>query len=369
MITINLRGPSPLLYQWDTDRQVEFRSFNDYIVDEVHFARIGDSETINVIPYRDGNRLVADIPNSLLTSTDGFTAYAVLNTENGKRTCSRQFFAIMPRPKPSSYIYTEEDQEDQDEQPSVISYNDLTDKPCYTEYVVEDFSSCLFEIVETDQEIDFEILNEYCDKVTLRVYSYGDTTSRAGLSEPVDEFTLLRASEQTEGFWIWTSDDVEVILGYDGQKVRFLSPNELIGAEVDLVVEVKSPVVHQLDSKYVPGPTVYTFGIGSLTAVSDWDKLNQHLSNIMSEKSGTITEEDLAEIVHNWQQGKAIVRFIRTNTLSQGGVCIYTDAVGMRFCAADSDASTIRVKFTVLSDEGSVSITVGPEISTSLIYN
>lgn len=283
MITIQLRGGP--LYQWDTDRQVEFRSLEDHVIDEVHFARMGEDCTITVLPYESGNKFVANIPNTLLTSMEKFTVYVVLHTENGEHTSTHRTFGVIPKPKPDDYVYTEEEQKTYDklleliesQQPndipahlpnpnklkltgaveaeydgssevlvnipkSAASWNDLTDKPFYAEMTTskEDFYSGTILAAETKINKDYYEIG-YPDEIVASV-------------DDID-YILKYSFDDSRGAYMYTCQ--EDPLFYLRQMVvedslRLYVPDSMIGKTITLSMMSETEVVHQLDAKFIP---------------------------------------------------------------------------------------------------------------------
>jgi len=96
-----------VLYQWDTGRQIECLSVPGYTVDEVNFVNpVGDASFVVEPITKDGKKFVP-IPNILLQSSENLKVYAVMHTDEGERTIRECGFSVIPRQKPSDYVYTE----------------------------------------------------------------------------------------------------------------------------------------------------------------------------------------------------------------------------------------------------------------------
>ena len=92
MVKIEIIGDS--LHQWEANRQVKITG---EIVDEVHFAKVNDTDALIVAPV-DG---VANIPDVLLQDTKNLIVYAMYE----RHTIGSAVFGITPRPKPQDYIF------------------------------------------------------------------------------------------------------------------------------------------------------------------------------------------------------------------------------------------------------------------------
>lgn len=95
------------LYQWDTGVFVECdESLGE--LEQVHFATGQDENAIVVETHRDDDgKLCAAIPNELLQRGVAITAYAYVPTDDGGFTKKAQRLAVIERPKPDDYVYTE----------------------------------------------------------------------------------------------------------------------------------------------------------------------------------------------------------------------------------------------------------------------
>lgn len=92
-------------YQWDTGQKLILEDAGG--CGEVHFCRSGE-ETALVCPVREeGSRHIADVPNILLQEAGEIHAYLFQRREDGSETVCWKGFAVLPRPKPDSYAYTE----------------------------------------------------------------------------------------------------------------------------------------------------------------------------------------------------------------------------------------------------------------------
>ena len=90
------------LWQWDTGRKIVV---DDKSVSEVHFSKYSSNQAIT----REVVNGKAEIPNFLLQDTHAVTVYAYSgSTENGY-TMAEKTFNVAKKPKPASYVGTEED--------------------------------------------------------------------------------------------------------------------------------------------------------------------------------------------------------------------------------------------------------------------
>ena len=91
------------LWQWDTGRKIVV---DDKSVSEVHYSKYSSTQAITreVI---DGK---AEIPNFLLQDTHAVTVYAYAGSVENGYTMAEKTFDVVKKPKPASYIGTNEDQ-------------------------------------------------------------------------------------------------------------------------------------------------------------------------------------------------------------------------------------------------------------------
>ena len=91
------------LWQWDTGRKIVV---DDKSVSEVHYSKYSSTQAI----IREVVNGKAEIPNFLLQDTHAVTVYAYSgSTENGY-TMAEKTFDVVKKPKPASYVGTNEDQ-------------------------------------------------------------------------------------------------------------------------------------------------------------------------------------------------------------------------------------------------------------------
>ena len=91
------------LWQWDTGRKI---IVDDKSVSEVHYSKYSSTQAITreVI---DGK---AEIPNFLLQDTHAVTVYAYSGSIENGYTVAEKTFNVVKKPKPASYVGTNEDQ-------------------------------------------------------------------------------------------------------------------------------------------------------------------------------------------------------------------------------------------------------------------
>lgn len=89
------------LWQWDTGRYVSV----DTAAHEVHFSREG-ARSSHTVQIEDGK---AKVPDHMLVMAGKLITYVVEEDDTGEMTVFKQLFDVQRRPKPSDYIYTEQD--------------------------------------------------------------------------------------------------------------------------------------------------------------------------------------------------------------------------------------------------------------------
>lgn len=91
------------LWQWDTGRKIVV---DDKSVSEVHFSKYSSNQAIT----REVVNGKAEIPNFLLQDTHAVTAYAYSGSIENGYTMAEKTFDVVKKPKPASYVGTNEDQ-------------------------------------------------------------------------------------------------------------------------------------------------------------------------------------------------------------------------------------------------------------------
>ena len=98
--------------QWDKDRKLVISGV-DFTTDcEVHFIVPDTEMVLTSDAYMSDDKLICDVPNILLQVDCKFTAYLYVNDKYGKRTKYKSEFKVDGRPKPSDYVYDEEEIKD-----------------------------------------------------------------------------------------------------------------------------------------------------------------------------------------------------------------------------------------------------------------
>lgn len=87
-------------YQWDLDKKVVVE---DETITQVHFCNRTDDCSLVCEVYKEGGIRYANVPNVLLQDTWDLNVYGY--DVNYTKHCKR--YAVLPRTKPSDYIYTE----------------------------------------------------------------------------------------------------------------------------------------------------------------------------------------------------------------------------------------------------------------------
>lgn len=91
------------LWQWDTGRKI---IVDDKSVSEVHFSKYSSNQAIT----REVVNGKAEIPNFLLQDTHAVTVYAYAGSVENGYTMAEKTFDVVKKPKPASYVGTNEDQ-------------------------------------------------------------------------------------------------------------------------------------------------------------------------------------------------------------------------------------------------------------------
>lgn len=91
------------LWQWDTGRKIVV---DDKSVSEVHFSKYSSNKAIT----REVVNGKAEIPNFLLQDTYAVTVYAYSGSAENGYTMAEKTFNVAKKPKPASYVGTNEDQ-------------------------------------------------------------------------------------------------------------------------------------------------------------------------------------------------------------------------------------------------------------------
>ena len=84
-----------VLYQWDSGRKVRITTQQGESVDFVHYS---NGNAVEVV--KDGDSVIAPIPNILLQTAQSFAVYAVTISKDGTRTVYDCTFSVRAKPKP-----------------------------------------------------------------------------------------------------------------------------------------------------------------------------------------------------------------------------------------------------------------------------
>lgn len=100
---IQINGGRISLYQWDLNQKLIFYDFYD----EVHFSHKGDETAAVLIPYKQDNKYIVDIPNVYLQSSEPLHIYLCKVIDDESYTVRHREIEVFSREKPSDYVYTE----------------------------------------------------------------------------------------------------------------------------------------------------------------------------------------------------------------------------------------------------------------------
>lgn len=95
----------PVLYQWDTGRQL---SVTDPAGFEIHKVHFGNGDTALVVDV-DRDTMTVNIPNSLLQRSGQIRVYAMNQAENSEVTIHSHTLFIRSREKPEDYVESEDE--------------------------------------------------------------------------------------------------------------------------------------------------------------------------------------------------------------------------------------------------------------------
>ena len=97
------------LYQWDTGRKVIVTPRNGLVIDELHFTNKHTKDTLKINLYKENGMTVGDIPNILLQEPGLILVHCIEQHDSGDRTVLTVKLGVIPRKRPSDYVYTETD--------------------------------------------------------------------------------------------------------------------------------------------------------------------------------------------------------------------------------------------------------------------
>ena len=106
MICIKIDDRDQVLHQWDTGQRLVLRGVPGGA--KVDFYHEGE-EPLGRETYEEDGTVYADIPDVLLQAESKLYACIRLQDETVRETVNKWFAIVHPRPKPSDYIYTEEE--------------------------------------------------------------------------------------------------------------------------------------------------------------------------------------------------------------------------------------------------------------------
>ena len=92
-------------YQYDLNQKITSDNFK--AGDKIHFYNINQRYALPVLAYEENGRVVADVPNILLTTAYPLIVYRYITEEDASFTKEEYTFQVKARPKPDSYIYKE----------------------------------------------------------------------------------------------------------------------------------------------------------------------------------------------------------------------------------------------------------------------
>ena len=104
----NERGTT-VFYQWDSNQRLYFPELPPDTRCQVHFEGLLDRspEACVAEPYLHDGKLCADVPNRMLQHSGSITVYLYIEEDGGSHTAPMGILAVIPREKPSDYVYTE----------------------------------------------------------------------------------------------------------------------------------------------------------------------------------------------------------------------------------------------------------------------
>lgn len=92
-------------YQWDLNQKVTSDSFQ--VGDKIHFYSMRHATALVTQAYLLGNKVVADVPNILLQTTNPVRVYRFVGDSTSAQTVDEQTFSVKAKQQPSDYFYTE----------------------------------------------------------------------------------------------------------------------------------------------------------------------------------------------------------------------------------------------------------------------
>ncbi len=92
-------------YQWDLNQRITSNTFK--VGDEIHFFNIKQPKALVVIAYELDGKVVADVPNILLQSSQPISVYRYIIDGEVAQTIEEFELEVKQRAKPDDYVYTE----------------------------------------------------------------------------------------------------------------------------------------------------------------------------------------------------------------------------------------------------------------------
>ena len=101
---LKLENGTNSFYQWDLDQRFIVTEINGPAA--IHFWQQGLEKVLEVEPYTEGDKIMADVPNILLQNASPITAY-IYRQDIGAYTSYKRVFQVFERERPAGYVYTE----------------------------------------------------------------------------------------------------------------------------------------------------------------------------------------------------------------------------------------------------------------------
>lgn len=98
-------GNKKYFYQWDINQKIILYDIPEHCT--VDFAHHQDKDALVCSTYTDGDNILVNVPNILLQSNDTIYMYITETDEDMRQTIKTYSIGVIPREKPSDYIYKE----------------------------------------------------------------------------------------------------------------------------------------------------------------------------------------------------------------------------------------------------------------------
>lgn len=92
-------------YQYDTNQKLICEDCA--VGEEIHFSNSAHGDAAICLTYDLDGVVVVDVPNLYLLSASELNVYSMRTEDDGRCTISRHVFGVIPRKKPSDYVYEE----------------------------------------------------------------------------------------------------------------------------------------------------------------------------------------------------------------------------------------------------------------------